>query len=912
MKKTFGFGEQKSAESEVGGLIDLFKTALNPMTYITFLGVILNLLLITLPAAIIDLFAPFLVTWVQNFYAKNPPKSTWHPFYLFSKEQYAAQLMRDHYRESEDPLLSDRLDDCREQAFPRAENEDLWMNLRSDMDPGIIFESKLIGGQSLTEMSKTYATDQVINAGLEQGRDKSGRRVIASAIGMMVIFGLLFGLNIDIHIPARDIWDESFLTSTLDALTLTLPVILGLALATVLNPMTYISAASNGLMSWLMAGSKNVHYAISSASTPFRRSTKQSIVGAKRNASNLQVERKDFLRIAIKNENYLKQKGLDRSVKIGTATGAFRSRGVSGYSAPLPDQEVRFDLEALTKGFAVIGQTGSGKTSNVLLPVFRSLLADEKRGFFIMDGKSVLWKQCEEIVAKYAPERLKDMVVIGTGSYKGVENFGVDVLKGLRPSQVSETARSVMEQLSSSSGGDDYWPNAASQMIEHAARIALAYEITDEGVRYTEKTGRSPYSLMFIYDLIKTVELREDVGIAISNATRKALGGNSEIGKLLYAQDYEALEHSVKYMCRKGSSSKADTFAAMSDGQKSGVIGNVDKLLGNLYGHRPLRKRFAEGRIENTIDVDEALKGKIFAVNISTEDTGNAGAFIMTLLKSRLYTMAVLREREFKMEGRNPQIEAPVTLMIDEAQNFVSSSKSIGLDEGNALNILRSTGLNVIFGFQTYSSLVKKLGKDTANDLLAQLTNKVIMANSDEQTIDWMSKNSPSAQRLGAHKEDEYENIWQSFAEHSAPSSPNEIDDLVLANPKMMDFSELPLSFDIHNPLDGIEEMSAYKGLSEVDQLISKAGGGGLSVSSMLSGGGGVGGDGASTVANLKIQQKYREEDKAEAYMTQGNEVCNAIDPAEIGSLAEGKAWVTWSMGGIVRSDYVWLDEAIH
>ena len=42
--------------------------------------------------------------------------------------------------------------------------------------------------------------------------------------------------------------------------------------------------------------------------------------------------------------------------------------------------------------------------------MFKSLLAQRERGWMIMDGKSVLWLQCEKLVQKYAPERMEDMI----------------------------------------------------------------------------------------------------------------------------------------------------------------------------------------------------------------------------------------------------------------------------------------------------------------------------------------------------------------------------------------------------------------------------------------------------------------------------------------------------------------------
>lgn len=931
MENTYGFGkkqadfdytEKKERRSLMGRLLQL----LNPFFYLSLIATLLTKMIVVFPQKVIRKFLPFLVKPLAWVFSILPSNSPINPFYLLGKRRPVAQFLRKRYENSKEDLLADRLDNARRNMFPEKDYPDLYMSLRSDVDPGIIVESRLVTGHPLKEMKSVYVTDELINESFNQARKDGLERVAANAIAFGLFLGVFLQLTLDINGVVYDAFEPWHLHAW-GAFVEYMPFTIGMLLGIVLNPFLYVAACSEALRATIAAASKNLHVAVAKASMPFRRSTKQAKVAAKYTAAQRETERKDFIRVAQKNENYLKKVGMDRGIMIGTSTGEFRSRGVSGYVAPMPKQEVRLDLEALTKGVAVIGQTGSGKTSNVLLPMFKSLLAQRERGWMIMDGKSVLWLQCEKLVQKYAPERMEDMVVIGTGTYQGKANYGVDVLKGMRPSQVAENARSVMEQMASSTGGDDYWPTAAAQLIEHAARLAWAYTFTPEGTHYRNETGRSAYSLMYIYKIIKNGDERDRVGLAVTNTLKlaKELKGKSKAdlnekeraALILYSEDIDSLLNSVRYMCKRGTKEEADTFNGMSAGQKSGVLGGVDKMLGSLFSHKDLRRRFAEGRQENCIDVDGALRGKIVAVNISTEDTGNAGAFIMTLLKSRLYALAVLREREFKMKGLNPQIDAPVSLMIDEAQLFVSSSRSIGLDEGNALNILRSTGLSVIFGFQVFSSLIKRLGEDVANDLLAQLTNKIILANQDSKTIKWIVENSGESLRMRVHKDDEHENIWQSFFEHGMPSTPDELDAMIKEDPSSVDHSDMDLGYEITSPLVGIEEIDPYKPNSRVDQLINT-----MSLTPISSGGEltfkglvGLGSGGKANnqaIHSAMIQEEYRREDKMEAYMTQGNNDRAVVNAAEISGLSEGKAWMTWSQGGIVRKDFIYLDQAIH
>jgi type IV secretory pathway TraG/TraD family ATPase VirD4 len=227
--------------------------------------------------------------------------------------------------------------------------------------------------------------------------------------------------------------------------------------------------------------------------------------------------------------------------------------------------------------------------------------------------------------------------------------------------------------------------------------------------------------------------------------------------------------------------------------------------------------------------------------------------------------------------------------------------------------MIRSTGLSVIFGFQTFASISKGLGDKATADLLAQLTNKVVLANSDPETTKWVSDNSGKTKRLGAHKEDEYENIWQSFAQDGEPSTPDEIDEMIENDPQVMNAKNIPLSYDAHNPLANIKQMSPYSGLSEVDELIKKAGKGSFDLFGGLAGGQlASSGSGEGTVASMKIARAYRQEDKAETYMTTGNEDQNIVEPSQVRELIEGSAWATWSAGGVIRTDFIKLDQAMY
>ena len=805
-----------------------------------------------------------------------------------------SEYLDNKFAKNTNPMVRGDLKSVREQTYSKQAHPELYEPIRSDMNPGEIVSSRIVGGRPLTDLVDRYVTDSVVNEVYNRHRFPS--------ILIYMQFVLVFGVIASLYAISFNIsyWQDQWTTAP-EALVFGYGMMISASVVTAmisiwLNPFLYISAF---LLSYLYVATiipKNIHQLMLRYGNNYTSSIKDFSVGYKYCMAAKEEDRVNFLNAIKHNRDYLAKKGMDKSVSIGKATGEFRSRGLSEYIAPLRGQEIRLDREALTCGVAVIGQTGSGKTSSLLLPMYRSLVSWKEAGFFIMDSKAVLWKDCQNITEKYMPERLKDFVVIGTED----ADYGVDLLEGLSPNQVSDGIRSVFDQIAGDSSGDDYWPSAATYVVMHAARLAQAYEYTEAGMQHFERTGERPYSLYFIYNLIRSNAMCDMIAKAVLEEFVHEKPGR----RLIEASDIVGVLESVDYLTSE-SSDNPEAFRKMSDGQKSGVIGSVTKIMGQLSAIKVLREKFARGRRDHVIDVNEAMNSRIVAVNISKEETGIAGQLIMTFLKNRLYQSATIRQTHMKLNNLgNPQ-DKPVFLIADEMQNFISSSKTIGISDGNAFNTLRSTGLTGILAFQNFSSIIRVLGDKVANDFLAQMITKIVLVNQDDETRKFCVTTTGKSLRMRTHRDAEHENFWQVVAERGYPKTPEEVDKYLKDNGSeglIQDDFTPAIGRDV---LPVLQQQSSYRVPPQLESIVRNMPSG----ANLL----GMGGDTSAQIAilNARADLVKRQEDTEAQYITSGNEITNVIDEAEISRLPRWKAWVSYPQAGLMKMDFIELSEGI-
>jgi TraM recognition site of TraD and TraG len=418
---------------------------------------------------------------------------------------------------------------------------------------------------------------------------------------------------------------------------------------------------------------------------------------------------------------------------IGEATGTLRARG--DLAAPTPEQRLALDEESLFQHLLVFGGTGEGKTTALLKPLVRQLLAQPNYGLYVCDAKGVLWNDVQSIIAKVRPDA--QVVTIGTGD----KQYGVNLLAGLTPTQVAGTLRSVMAQLSGGGGGgDSFWPDMAANVLRNILSVARAYSMTEAGIAAATRHGMAPYSLWWAYQAVLRPELINEATQALreffKNAPEqlKALPENSPERAAFIRRQHEMTSKevydSIAYL--------ESTWRDMAKETKSGIVANVTQLLDGFAGTRVLRERFACGNNRNTISIAEALKGKIVLNALSSVEDGLPARIVSVLLKTNLYREARKREAAYR-QGQSsvkPQSQ-PCIVLMDEIQELVTADVASGLSDATFWNVARSTGVAGVFATQTVAALYQAIGQEAAMNFMQQARSKVFFRTEDRETVEY-------------------------------------------------------------------------------------------------------------------------------------------------------------------------------
>jgi hypothetical protein len=571
---------------------------------------------------------------------------------------------------------------------------------------------------------------------------------------------------------------------------------------------------------------------------------------------------------------------------LGRAIGALRARG--DLSAPTPGQNMRLDQESLFQHLLVFGGTGEGKTTALLKPLMRQLLRQPHYGMYVCDAKGVLWNDVVSIAGAERPNG--EIIVIGTGE----NQFGVDVLAGLTPTQVAGTLRSVMTQVSGGSSGDSFWPDMAATVLRNVLSVARAFALTEAGQAVLEKEGMSPYSLWWAYQAI----LQPEKISAAASALRDWISAAPQRSEQVRPDpdQYKSLKmaydgvtttevyDSISYL--------ESTWRNMAKETKSGIVANVTQLLDGFAGAQVLRERFACGNPKNTIAIAEALKGKIVLNAISSVEDGLPARIVTVLLKTNLYREARNREAASRRDagGIKPQ-EQPCMVVMDEVQEIVTADVTSGLSDATFWNVARSTGVAGIFATQTAAGLYQAIGKDAATNFMQQARSKVYFRTEDRDTVEYACWSAGKYERNRVYDDGHRESLeFRGLIDGWDPLSTVDEEETIKGGASVFFRSALALLNPEHLAVGYAQMQRAYAGDDRFIPAVSS----------------GEGGD----VAQIQALQAaaWRAEDLERDYRKSGNELADALAPADLIHMGRWHAFAQIQRAGALRQDIIAVD----
>lgn len=650
-------------------------------------------------------------------------------------------------------------------------------------------------------------------------------------------------------------------------------------LATFLPGCALASLGIGLLTTLLMLGTRQREKA-----APYEWQTKDADVRWSYRTETRNLIRSTFARQVVHATDYLRGKPL---FLVGRGTGTLRARG--DLTGPVPEQAIRLDEESLFQHLLVFGGTGEGKTTAMLKPLARQFLKQPGYGMYVCDAKGVLWADMLTLIREVRPDA--KVITIGTGA----PHAGVDLLAGLTPTQVAGTLRSVLTQLSGGDGGgDSFWPDMAANVLRNVLSLGQAYGFTERGQGVFARDGMAPYSLWWAYQAVLRPELLTEAADAIrefhssaADRARTLQRGSPEYQLLKRTYDAVTTQEvydSIRYL--------EHTWASMARETRSGIVANVTQLLDGFAGTPVLRERFASGNPANTVSIAEALHGHVVLNALSSVEDGLPARLVSVLLKTNLYREARRREAAYRQgtSSVKPQSQ-PCIVLMDEIQELVTADASSGLSDATFWNVARSTGVAGVFATQTVAALMQAIGKDAATNFMQQARSKIFFRTEDQDTVEYACWCAGKFERNRVYDDGQRESIeYRGLIDGWDPLLPVDDSEGIAGGWRTF----FRAAGALLNPEKyAIAPAQSARAYAADETFVPRAGG-----------------SEAADLAQISAMQQaaWRAEDLEREYRKTGNEVTDALTPADLIHMGRWHAFAQVQRAGAVRQDIIAVD----
>jgi hypothetical protein len=305
-----------------------------------------------------------------------------------------------------------------------------------------------------------------------------------------------------------------------------------------------------------------------------------------------------------------------------------------------------------------------------------------------------------------------------------------------------------------------------------------------------------------------------------------------------------------------------------------------------------LRERFASGNPNNTIAIAEALRGKVVLNALSSMEDGLPARIVSILLKTNLYREARTREAEYR-RGSNPTPpqQQPCVLVMDEVQELVTADVASGLSDATFWNVARSTGVAGIFATQTVAALYQAIGKESATNFMQQARSKVFFRTEDTETVEYACWCAGKYERNRVFDDGHRESIeYRGLIDGWNPLEPYDENEGPEGGARVF--------FSAARALLAPERLTV--GVAEARQAF------GVDSRFVLDTTSGEGGNFAQ-IQSLQ-QAIWRAEDLERDYRKSGNDVTDALTPADLLHMGRWHAFAQVQRAGAVRQDIIAVD----
>ncbi|MND11986.1 AAA-like domain protein [compost metagenome] len=384
-------------------------------------------------------------------------------------------------------------------------------------------------------------------------------------------------------------------------------------------------------------------------------------------------------------------------------------------------KEIDITFGEATTSIAAIGGTGSGKSTTIMMPALYKFIQKECPGL-VIDSKNEMTAFCQEYVSR-------DKLLLVGGSNQCTP---VNILEGIS----EETFRAFIGELSIiKDGNQTFWGSGAVR--DSMLVFKFFKEAKNRTVTLAELYDIINEPLSFILELVKWLKTQDKISESLSTTIRAV---NSCAFGMMALYDFDIVDYFVM-------KSRDLPDKRMDDSRVSEQYSwHSQRLLNNIrqFSTCELLRKNLSSHSEKPIRFDEEIyeNNKIIAMDMPTAIYGQTAFVLGKLLRDRFY-QAVLSIPESKRKSLGFGTDKFTFMLVDEYQNVMriqSESASSGIIDDNIwFAQCRGFGHINVVSFQGFSSLYAVANnKDCVNSLLQNIISKLILANSDIETLNYL------------------------------------------------------------------------------------------------------------------------------------------------------------------------------
>jgi len=225
-------------------------------------------------------------------------------------------------------------------------------------------------------------------------------------------------------------------------------------------------------------------------------------------------------------------------------------------------------------------------------------------------------------------------------------------------------------------------------------------------------------------------------------------------------------------------------------------------------------------------------------------------------------------------------------VVMDEVQEIVTADVTSGLSDATFWNVARSTGVAGIFATQTVAGLYQAIGREAATNFMQQARSKVFFRTEDRETVEYACWCAGKFERNRVYDDGHRESVeYRALIDGWDPLASVDEEERIEGGARHFFQSARALLSPERMAMGTAQAARAYA--PDLTGVTKAAGSG----------------ESALAVFQAAQQAMWRAEDLERDYRKSGNELADAVTPADLVHMGRWHAFAQIQRAGAVRQD---------